>query len=510
MISIGVDAAAVIPAVTVSRAVFGAQDVTAGAGDGRDGRAAVLDATTGRALTYADLAAAVGAAAAGLAREGVRPGTVVALHLPDSPEFAIALHAVIAAGAVPFPVRATVPAAELARLLESTGARVLITWPVLLDTAAQAATAAGVGRVYCFGAEPDVTPFSALLDGGAAPDVPLDPARDTALLTSTRGLTGPSRPVRLTHAEVVAGLVRVVEGGMLGSGDVVLSALPFSDALGLNGALNPALRLGATVVALAGAGRHDLLRALQDHRVTVAVLPPRLVEALAYDRAVPRYHLRSLRAIVSAGGPLDVEAARACAARLGCPVRQAYGLAEAAGLTHLNLRAAEEGTLDSVGRELPGVRGRVVSARTGTAQPAYQPGELCVRLPAAGTGAVPARWLPTGDAAFADEHGRVYVLGRLDGRSPEPPAEPETVLTGHPAVADAAVAPAPDLSLGLAPHAFVVLGGRAGPDELLTYVNAHVPPYRQVLAVHVVDLIPRSPAGRVRRRALLERADLVP
>lgn len=316
--------------------------------------------------------------------------------------------------------------------------------------------------------------------------------------------------MRLTHAEVVAGLVRVADSGLLGGSDVVLSALPFSDVLGVNGVLNPALRLGATVVACTGTRRPDLLRALQDHRVTVAVLPPRLVEALAYDRTVSRYRLGALRAVVAAGGPLAAEDARAAAARLGCPVRQAYGLAEAAGFTHLNLRAVEEGTLDSVGRGLPGVTWRIVHPRRGTAQPSYQPGELCVRLPVARTAAVPVRWLPTGDSAFADDHERVFILGRLPAARSEPPAEPEPVLAAHPAVKDAVVAPAPDDDLGLAPHAFVVLAERASENDLLAYVNGHVPQTRVVSAVHVVDEIPRTPDGQVRRRALLERAGLGP
>ncbi|MFC6886487.1 MULTISPECIES: class I adenylate-forming enzyme family protein [Actinomadura] len=528
MISIGVDAWAARPAISVSRAVFGRADAgTAGTpgafggpGErgGRDGpggpaaagggsagaRPALLDAASGRTLSYAGLATAVGSAAAGLAREGIGPGTVVGLHLPDSPEFAVALHAVTAAGAVPFPLRASLSAPELSRLLAEAGARTLVTWPVLLGTAQRAAAE----TLYCFGDEPGAQPFSGLMKGGAAPDVPIEPARDAALLACTRGTAGPARPVRLTHAEVVAGLTRVAAAGMLGTSDIVLSALPFSDVLGLNGALNPALRLGATVVTLAGTGRHDLLRALQEHAVTVALLPPRLVEVLAYDRAVPRYRLGALRAVVSAGGPLGADAARACAARLGCPVRQAYGFAEAAGFTHLNLRALEEGTLDSVGRGLPDVTWRVVSARTGCEQPAYQPGELCVRLPVTPDAAVPARWLATGDAAFADEHGRAFVLGRLGDGRPEPPAEPEAVLAAHPAVRDAAVAPAPDLDLGLAPHAFVVLDEPVPAEDLLGYVNGHVPPYRRVLAVHVVDLIPRTPGGCVQRRGLLERAGL--
>ncbi|MFG2005383.1 AMP-binding protein [Spirillospora sp. NPDC048911] len=499
MISTGPDPAASLPPMTVTQAVFG----VTGPVPERGAKTALVAATSGRSLSYDELARAVASIATGLIRAGLGAGTVIALHLPDSPEFAVALHAVLAAGAVPFPVRATVTAAELARLLAEAGARALVTWPVVLDIAQEAGKSVELERLFCFGAEPDVEPFSDLTTGAATlPETAVDPAADLALHACTRAVAGRARTVPLTHADVTAGLIRLAGAGMIGASDRVLSALPLADVLGLNGLLNPALRLGATVVTLSGAGRDNLLRAIQEQQVTMALVTPEIVEMMAFDRTVGRYRLRSLRAVVSTGGPLGAEVARACAARLGCPVRQAYGLAEAAGLTHLNLRAAEEGTLDSIGRALSGVRWRVADLATGTEQPAYQAGELCV--------GVAGRWMRSGDSAFADEHGRGFVLGRLGARRPEPPAEPGAVLAAHPAVEDAVVAPAPDPELGLVPHAFVVLADRVSAEDLLAYVNAHVPSYRGVLVVNVVEMIPRSPSGRVLRRALLERAGLLP
>lgn len=489
MLSRGADPA--YPAVTVTRAVFGAAP--------DPGKTAVLDASSGRSLSHGGFSALVETAASALARAGAAPGDVIGLRLREPLDLAVALHAVIAAGAVPFPLTAS----DTSRLLEETGARSVITDGPRGDGGPRIGEAA----------LPSLTDLlaPAAPAGEALPAAGVRTCGDIALLACTRG-TGrePARTVRLTHAEVVAGLLRVAESAMFGGADTVLSALPFSTVLGLNGVLNPVLRLGATVVAFSGAGRHDLLRALRDHRVTVAVLPPELLEALAHERAVCRYDLRALRAVVVAGGPLAAEEARAAASRLGCPVRQAYGLAEAGGFTHLNLRAAEEGTLDSVGRGLPGVAWRVVDPRTGAVQPSYQPGEMCVRLPAARDAAGPVRWLPTGDSAFADEHGRVFILGRLGGAHREPPGDPEAVLAAHPSVGDAVVAPAPDHDLGLAPHAFAVLAEPVSEADLLAYVNGRVPRTREVSAVHVVDEIPRTPDGRVRRRQLLERAGFGP
>jgi acyl-CoA synthetase (AMP-forming)/AMP-acid ligase II len=499
-----IPSAAPVPEASVTQVLFGER---------RRVGPALVDATSGRTLSYADLTSAVWSVAAGLIREGLGPGTVVALHLPDTPEFAVAAHGVMASGAVLTPARPTITAETMARQLTETGARAVITWPVLLDIALEAVKSARVERVFCFGAEPDVEPFSRLWSA-SPPEHPWHtPATSPALISYTRGTTGPPKGVRLTHRNLVAGFLQFASACVLSDTDTVLSAIPFADVIGLAGVLNPALQAGAIVVTRSGTGRHDLLRTLQDHRVTVALLTPELVEILAYEQMVSRYNLGLLRSIISTGGPLRPEIARACSIRLRCPVRQAYGLAETAGLTHLNLRAIEEGTLDSVGPGLFWTGWRIVDP-AGTDLPSYQPGELRIRGPMVTSGYVPDRplpeWLPTGDTAFADDHGRVYIMGRISEAESAPPTAPDGVLAAHPAVTEAVVVAVPDPGLGLVPHAFVVLREEVSAADLLTYVNSHVQSYDQIHAVHVTEVIPRSSSGRILRRALIERARLSP
>ena len=87
-----------------------------------------------------------------------------------------------------------------------------------------------------------------------------------------------------------------------------------------------------------------------------------------------------------------------------------------------------------------------------------------------------------------------------------PPAELEAVLRGHPAVADAAVVPLADRECGEVPKAFVVLRSDVSAADLMAYVAGRVAPYKKIRAVEVIDVIPRSPSGKILRRVLRERA----
>jgi acyl-coenzyme A synthetase/AMP-(fatty) acid ligase len=86
-----------------------------------------------------------------------------------------------------------------------------------------------------------------------------------------------------------------------------------------------------------------------------------------------------------------------------------------------------------------------------------------------------------------------------------PPAELEALLVGHPAIADAAVIPIPDIEAGEIPKAFVVLKGQASADEIMAFVAERVAPHKRVRAVEVVDEIPKSASGKILRRVLVQR-----
>src|SRR5256885_16103463 len=122
----------------------------------------------------------------------------------------------------------------------------------------------------------------------------------------------------------------------------------------------------------------------------------------------------------------------------------------------------------------------------------------------------PDGWLPPGDIGMVDEDGSLFIVARLKELIKSKgfqvaPAELESLLLKHPAVADAAVIPQPDAEAGEVPKAFVVMKGSASPEELMAFVNGQVAPFKKIRQLEVVSEIPKSPAGKILRRTLNQR-----
>jgi len=142
-------------------------------------RPALIDGLSGRSMTYAQLRAAVRAAAAGLARRGLRKGDVLALYSPNLPEYVVAFHAVATLGGIVTPVNPLYTVEELSKQLDDSGAKYLVTVPPLLERAREAAEGRGLRELFVFGEAEGATPFASLLEGGGEPPaVEIDPRAD--------------------------------------------------------------------------------------------------------------------------------------------------------------------------------------------------------------------------------------------------------------------------------------------------------------------------------------------
>jgi acyl-CoA synthetase (AMP-forming)/AMP-acid ligase II len=200
------------------------------------------------AYGYADLAAIVQAAAAGLAWRGLQPRDVVGVYVPDAVCYVLAAHAIRAAGGVPSPVAAGLSVPEIAGQLADCGARMLLTAPPLAAAALAAADRSWVRQVISFGEAPDAIQFGALLGMGTLAAAS-GRAGEPALLPYARKPDGILGPEPLSHRDM-ADLLRGLDADAeIGENDVILAAPPAGDGRSYTTLLDHALLSGATVVA---------------------------------------------------------------------------------------------------------------------------------------------------------------------------------------------------------------------------------------------------------------------
>jgi acyl-CoA synthetase (AMP-forming)/AMP-acid ligase II len=494
--------------------------VLAGAGKLGD-KPALIDAPTGRTITYAQLAESVRAVAAGLAERGFSKGDVFAHYAPNLPEYAVAFHAVATLGGINTTANPLLTADELTRQLRDCGARSLVTVPDQLEKASAAAQAAGVQAIFVYGEADNATPFASLLQtGGRAPKVAIDPAEDVVALPYSSGTTGLPKGVMLTHRNLVANICQSIQD-RVSEDERVIAVLPFFHIYGLVWLMNMPLYLGATVVTMPRFDLAEFLRVIQDYRVTRAHVVPPIVLALVKHPLVDDFDLSSLEFMGSGAAPLSDELEVACGERLGCRMAQGYGLTETSPTTHIVTDELAGQMPGSIGPPVPNTECRIVDVATGEDAPDGEPGELLIRGPQVMKGYLnnpqatalaidPDGWLHTGDIATVDEHGAVRIVDRVKELIKYKgyqvaPAELEGLLLTHPAIADAAVIGIPDEEAGEIPKAFVVPSAPLTPEEVTAFVAERVAPYKKVRTIEIIEEIPKAPSGKILRRVLIER-----
>ena len=484
---------------------------------------ALIDGPSGRTLTYRQLQAAVGRVAASLAARGFGKGDVFSIYSPNLPEYAVVFFGVIATGGVVTTTNPLYTADELAHQLKDSGARFLITIPLFLDKARQAADEAGIEELFVFGEAEGATPFTDLLrSDGPAPDVTIDVREDLAVLPYSSGTTGLPKGVMLTHYNLVANIVQTLALERIDSEEVLIGILPFYHIYGMVVIMSMALSEGATIVTMPRFDLEQFLDLMQDHKVTMCYIVPPIVLALAKHPVVDGYDLSALKQIVSGAAPLPEAVAQGCCNRLGCVVKQGYGLTETSPVTHFTPRG-EKVKVTSVGFPVPNTEIRIIDVSTGENLPTGERGEIWIRGPQVMKGyhkrpeATQAMideegWLHTGDVGYIDDEGYYYVVDRVKELIKYKglqvaPAELEAVVQAHPAVADAAVIPSPDDEAGEVPKAFIVLkpGIHATADEIMAFVAERVAPHKKVRRIEFIDAIPKVPSGKILRRELVKR-----
>ena len=487
----------------------------------RADKVAFVDGPSGRELTYGQLTGAIRQVAAGLAARGFGHGDVFAIYLPNLPEYAIAFHAVAAAGGINTTINPLYTVDELAKQLNDAGAKYLLTIPMFLEKAQAAGAQCGIEEIFVLGEAEGATPFSALMQEGEPPAPPIDPAADLVALPYSSGTTGLPKGVMLTHQNLVVNVEQALQLAQVTEEERLIAILPFYHIYGMTALMNLALRQGATLVTMPRFDLAQFLQLMQEHQITRAFLVPPIVLGLAKHPLVDQYDLSALQIITSGAAPLSAEVTTACAERLGCVINQGYGMTEMSPVTHLGEDRTQGVRVGSIGKLAPGTTAKIVDVETGEALGPNQEGELLVNglqkmrgylnSPDATAESIDDEgWYHTGDVGYVDDDGFFFIVDRVKELikykgMQVAPAELEAVLLTHPSIADAAVIPVAEEEAGELPKAFVVLADDLSPEAVMAYVAERVAPHKRVRLVEVVEEIPKSASGKILRRLLVER-----
>ncbi|MFD2399226.1 long-chain-fatty-acid--CoA ligase [Prauserella oleivorans] len=441
--------------------------------------------------------------------------------------------AVPLAGAVLHTVNLRLEPAEIDYILGHAGDRVLVADSSLLPSVEQARAARpDMLVVGTDGAGPGVLDYEDLVASGAPLlDPPAVAEDDLAALCYTSGTTGFPKGVGYSHRALYLHTFAacLADGHAISERDTVLHVVPMfhANAWGIPFA---ALMSGATQVL---PGAHPvpagIARAIEAERVTYTGMVPTVAVDLLRVAAATGADLGSLRALVLGGSSPSEELVRSIEEQLGVPVFQGWGMTEISpmGTFSRPLPSVEHDPaqrrrlIRKQGRLLPGLRWRLVDDE-GREQPhdGVARGELLIRGPWVATSyfrdehpeSFTDGWLRTGDIATIDEHGYLEVVDRAkdlikSGGEWISSVALEQALTGHPAVADAAVVAVPHERWQERPLALVVLdsGQEAEPDDVLEWLRGQVPRWWVPERIVVVDSLPRTSVGKLDKKALRDK-----
>ncbi|MET7679773.1 acyl-CoA synthetase [Streptomyces sp. NPDC005423] len=459
-----------------------------------------------RSLTYRELAAATGALAGRLRGAGR-----VAVWATPALETAVAVVAVLRAGAAAVPLNPKSGEKELGHILaDSTPALVLAAPDDQLPPAL-----AHLKRI-----DIDVHATGPLAEEDGAPDAA------PALVVYTSGTTGPPKGAVLPRRAVAATLDALADAWRWTGDDVLVHALPLFHVHGLVlGILGP-LRRGGSVRHLGRFGTDGVTRELNDGATMLFGVPTmyhRLAESLPGDPALARA-LGRARLLVSGSAALPVHDHERITAATGRRVIERYGMTET--LMNTSVRADGEPRAGTVGVPLPGVALRLVEEDGAplTSYDGESVGEIQVRGPnlfteylnrpdATAAAFTADGWFRTGDMAVRDPDGYVRIVGRKatdlikSGGYKIGAGEIENALLEHPGVREAAVTGEPDPDLGERIVAWIVPADPENPPgtaELAGHVAARLAPHKRPRVVHHLASLPRNDMGKILKRALTD------
>jgi long-chain acyl-CoA synthetase len=486
----------------------------------------------GTRLSYAAVWEQALRAATVFAGVGVRPGDRVALMLPNCPQYVIAYHGALRAGAIVVQVNPLYTPRELAYILNNAGAETIVVADALYPVVQAAFAGTELRRVFVTRLRgegtlgPEACGFEVALAAAdvAPPEVATDPSA-VAVLQYTGGTTGVSKGAMLTHRNLVANVVQIdafnSQAAPPGDGRM-LAVIPLFHVYGMTVCMNYALLRGWEIILLPRFDVQDVMETIRATRPTHFPGVPTMYVAVNNFPNAETYGVDSIKFCNSGAAPMPVEVMDAFERRFGAKILEGYGLSEASPVTHGHppLGTRKPGT---VGVPVPATDAEIVDVTDGTTVlPVGEAGEIRIRGPQVMAGywhmpdetvvALRDGWLYTGDVGRMDEDGYFRIVDRkkdtiIASGYNVYPRDVEEVIYEHPAIQECCVAGVPDPYRGETVKAFVVAkpGATVTADELTAFCRERLAVFKVPKLIEFRESLPKSAVGKILRRALVEK-----
>lgn len=476
-----------------------------------------------RAVRYAELYDLVNRLSNGLKGLGVAQGSKVSLYLPNVSEFIISYYALQQLGAVVVPINVLLRAEEINYIVRHSNSRVIITnRDNYQEVQKGTAGIEELKNIIVSGMEDAGTMnFEKLITSSDSSPVEAEISGDDgAVIIYTSGTTGRPKGAMLTQNNISSNVVTWNEIMRGTPGDRMIAVLPLAHSFGQTCVMNTCIYNGGAIILHQRFDPEEILKSIQDNGATVFTGVPTMYTYIINHPDALKYNTGSLRLCVSGGAPIPVEVLAKFESMFNCIIIEGYGLSETSPVCAFNTIEGPRKPA-STGIAIDGVEVRIFDEQDGDL-PVNEVGEIVVRGPNVMKGyykdpeatalAMRGGWFHTGDMAYKDEDGHIFIVDRkkdmiLKSGYNVYPREVEEVLYTYPKVAEAAVVGVPDELRGEEVKAFVVLkeGQAATEEEIREYCKSKIAPYKTPRYVEFLGALPKGSTGKILRRQLREK-----
>ena len=473
-------------------------------------------------MTYAQVDQAAARLAAGLAEQGIGRGDVVALLIPNIPPYLISFFALQKLGAIVLPLNLLLRPAEVAYILNDSGAKMVIALDMMLPLVDGARSKVSrVEKFVVIGANvPDWAIAYQSMAGGdpaALPAMSID-ENEICTLMYTSGTTGAPKGAMISHknfihqGKMMQGIFDLTES------DRSLLVLPMFHIFGLAVVTMGALVSGSALVLQEKFDPDAVLRELVTKEVTMMYAVPTMYIALLQQAEGGGYELpKTLRACLCGAAPLPVETCRHFEKAFNTVIVEGYGLTEATGATCVNPWNGQV-KVGSIGPVIPGNDMKIVDPDAQELPPG-EIGEIVIRgdnimkgylnKPEATAESIRDGWFFTGDLATMDEDGYFTIMDRkkdliIVGGENVYPREVEEAIYQFPGVLEAVVVKMPHPKMVEVPRAVIVLkpGAEASEEDVIAFLGERLAKFKIPRTIEFRPELPKSGTGKILRRVL--------